>query len=105
MAIVRHDDVPKVVVELVEAGRWDYGPHVIVSLSECLFTEEDIQECVCCGRLAKRESDERGEAVDGWKYTVYGRCRSGHPLMVVGKIVCDADGALFFVITAHGRNT
>ena len=102
---MRFDDIPTIIWQLVRQNRWDYGPHVVRSLSRCLFTEQDIEECIFHGRLAKREKDERQEAVDGWKYTIHGRCIAGRPLMVVGKIICDADGELFFVITAHERDT
>lgn len=41
--------------------------------------------------------------MDGWKWTIHGYDREGHPFYVAGKILQGHECEYFFVITAHAR--
>ena len=64
-------------------------------------TYDDIQHCVLTGKVHKRERDDQGTAIDGFKYVIVGRTTGGRAFYVCGKIRHDDDGRHFFIITAH----
>ena len=101
--IVRHDTVPEAVREAVAEERWEFSSKVELCLEDGDYTRPDLQCCVLQGRLDKRERDEYGTALDGWKYTVHGHTIGGRPFYVCGKLKAYADGTVFFYITAHVR--
>ena len=100
---MRHDDIPPEVIDLVRDKCWDASGKVYEALDDAQFTEEDLLFCVCEGKLRKRERDEMNEAVDGWKYTIWGAGSGGRPFYICGKILAADEGRRFFFITAHWR--
>jgi len=67
--------------------------HALDSVQSGELTLEDIQQALLTAtEIHKRESDDRGEAVDGYKYTIIGRGCSGLPTYTCGKIVEWLDG-------------
>lgn len=99
---MRHDDVPRDILELAASSLLQYSQHVMDRLCRGEFTEEDIISCILCGHVRKRTRDEFGEATNRIKYTISGPCCSGYRLYVVGKIILTDDGRRFRIITAHG---
>ena len=87
--------------ELVASEAWGFSEKVFEALDDCEYMEDDLESCVCTGKLYKRERDEKGEAVDGWKYTIVGTAVAGYEFYVAGKILIGEDGKYFFFITAH----
>ena len=66
------------------------------------FSEDDIvQSILNANRIHKRERDELGKSVDGYKYTIIGRDTHGNPFYTAGKVLQDYLGNYYFVITAH----
>jgi hypothetical protein len=101
--MVRHDSVPEAVREAVAEERWEFSTKVELCMEDGEYTRADLLCCVVHGWLYKRERDEYGAALDGWKYTIHGRATSGLPFYVCGKLKAYADGTVFFFITAHER--
>jgi hypothetical protein len=63
---------------------------------------DDIQSALLTAtRIYKKECDEEGDAVDGFKYTIIGRACGGLPIYTCGKIIEWIDGKTYFLITAH----
>jgi hypothetical protein len=63
---------------------------------------DDIQfALVTATSIQKRECDDGGEAVDGYKYTIIGKASGGLPIYTCGKIIEWLDGKTYFLITAH----
>lgn len=101
---MRRGDIPREVTELVRDDCWDVSAKVYEALDDGNFTEDDLVCCVLEGKLHKRERDERNEAVDGRKYTIWGPSAGGHPFYVCGKILRGDEGRYFFFITARWRS-
>ena len=87
---------------LVERGEWDYSEKVRTKIESGEFYEEDIEACIASAqRVQKREVDERGTSLSGYKYVVVGRNRSGRPFYTAGKPIGSDEGTVYFIITAH----
>lgn len=54
-----------------------------------------------CADWSKRERDQQGTAVDGWKDSATGRDTHGRKLYMTGKRVYYDDELCWFVITIH----
>ena len=66
------------------------------------FSRDDLIRCIeTAPKIAKREKDERGESVDGYKYTIIGWNTRGLRFYTAGKILRDLTGNYYFFITAH----
>jgi hypothetical protein len=89
--------------QLVRLGDYDYTEKVCELMEEGWFCEEDIERCIDIGQVCKKQKDEMGNAVDGWKYTILGSDCAGAPFYCAGKIMRGEEGKLFLVITAHQR--
>jgi hypothetical protein len=98
---VKAGQVPPSVCELVGEGSWKFSAKAYLGVQLGDYTFDDLQHCVLTRRVRKRERDEFGTAVDGYKYVILGRTVGGRPFYVCGKIRHDNDGTHFFVITAH----
>jgi len=101
---VRFDDVPPEILGLVRADRLQFSWKIMCALEAGEFDEEDMRICVLRGWLHKRQKDEQGGSVDGYKYAIHGHDQGDYPFYVCGKIKGDEDGRLFFLITAHERD-
>lgn len=89
--------------QLVSTGDYDFTEKVWELMEEGWFCEEDIERCIDTGEVFKKQKDEMGNAVDGWKYTILGSDCAGAPFYCAGKIMRGEEGKLFLVITAHER--
>ena len=101
---MRFDDVPPEILELVRADCWQFSRKVMDALEAGEFEEEDVRACMLHGWLDKRQKDDQGGSVDGYKYAVHGHDLRGYPFYVCGKIKRDEEGRLFFLIAAHERD-
>jgi hypothetical protein len=76
--------------------------HALASVELGELDVDDIQFALLTATaIYKRERDEKGDAVDGYKYTIIGRACGGLPIYTCGKIVEWLDGRTYFLITAH----
>lgn len=100
---MKSKDIPKDIKDLVAGGNCHFSVHIQEALADYEFSEADLRCCVLQGRLHKRETDEKQDAVDSNKYVIYGRAVSGCPFYVCGKMMRDDEGRFFFFISAHER--
>ncbi len=91
--------------QLVLTDKYDYSAKVRGMMEDGWFSEEDLEACICSATsIYKRERDELGTAVDGFKYVVYGRDTGGCLFYTCGKVKKDDAGKLYFFITAREAN-
>jgi hypothetical protein len=76
--------------------------HALTAVEGGELDVDDIQFALMTAtEISKRERDEFGGAVDGYKYTIVGKARGGLPIYTCGKIVEWLDGRTYFLISAH----
>ena len=76
-------------------------PHAYQRIEENSFSLDDLLNSLLAGQIVDAEKDERKEAFDKKKYTVFGPGMSGNSIESVGKFVKDDDGKLFVLITCY----
>lgn len=90
---------------LILHNHFDYSRKVQELLEEDLVSEQDLVNCILTAtRIYKRERDEKGQAADGFKYTILGKATQGAPFYSAGKILKDHLGHFYFFITAHASD-
>jgi len=88
---------------LIRSDNYGFSRHVSDYLDNGEFEVADIENSILNGKLTKAEQDEMHRSVDGKKYTIRGRCKSGLPFETVGKLMESGDGEYYFLITAGKR--
>ena len=58
------------------------------------FSYEDIEQCILRGSINKSQKDEKGNSVNGKKYTIFGPDCCDAPFYCVGKIVRGTGGRM-----------
>jgi hypothetical protein len=87
---------------LVDHGQYRYSRKVEELIEDGYIDEDDLEHCILSAqRIAKRQRDELGQAIDGMKYVILGRDTHGRPFYTVGKMLRAPRGRLYFFITAH----
>ncbi len=87
---------------LIRRRRYHYSQKIRDLIEDGFFEEEDMEQCILSAtRIHKKERDELGQAVDGMKYVILGKDTYGQPFYTAGKVLSDADGRIYFYITAH----
>jgi hypothetical protein len=95
----------RIIKALVSSRRYHYSAKVQDLIREGDFDIDDIERCILgASAIHKREPDEVGGAVDGYKYTILGVDTQGLSFYTCGKLVRTGGGQqLYFFITAHGQ--
>jgi hypothetical protein len=95
-----------VIKSLVTNGCMDYSKKVRNCIDDESYGTDDLRSCIfTANNIHKVEKDDLGLAVDGNKYTIYGRDTYGNPFYVCGKIILGNDSQRrYFLITAHERS-
>ena len=76
--------------------------HALAAVESGELEVDDIQIALATATaIHKRERDEEGDAIDGYKYTIIGKGCGGLPIYTCGKIIEWIDGRTYFLITAH----
>jgi hypothetical protein len=87
---------------LVDHGQYRYSQKVEDLMEDGAFDTDDLEYCILSApSIYKRERDELGNAIDGMKYVILGRDRSGRPFYTVGKMLRSHRGRVYFFLTAH----
>lgn len=87
---------------LVLKGRYHYSDKVRTFIEEGWYSEEDLECCIRnATKIHKMEKDELKASVDGKKYVILGKDTYGCLFYTCGKVIKDAEGKLYFFITAH----
>lgn len=87
---------------LILRGEYIASRKLLELIRENEFSFDDLCCCIETARkIAKKERDELGESVDGYKYTIIGRDTRGLPFYTTGKMMRDLSGRYYFFITAH----
>jgi len=87
---------------LVVTGNYDYSAKVRGLMEDGWYSEEDLETCVCSATgIYKKERDELGTALDGFKYVILGKDTHGCLFYTCGKGKKDDKGKLYFFITAR----
>lgn len=82
-----------------ETGAW--SAHAADDADRLDLEWEDVVEVASTAEDWKREKDETGEAIDGWKDTLKGRDRSGRRMYLTGKLVYYRGVRSWYVIAFH----
>ena len=89
-------------IKEIALARYTISRKVESLMNDELFSAEDLIHCIIGStRIYKKERDELGQAVDGYKYTIIGADRRGNRLYTTGKVLKDYLGNYYFFITAH----
>jgi len=75
--------------------------HVMDGIESGEVERRDIKHAILNARLVETMRDEMKVAVDGNKYVLRGRARSGLPLETVGKIIQGVDEHEYFLISVY----
>jgi hypothetical protein len=87
---------------LIRRRKYLYSQKIRNLIEDGFFEEADMEQCILSAtRIYKKERDELGQAVDGMKYVILGKDTYGRPFYTAGKVLSDADGRIYFYITAH----
>ncbi len=84
---------------LVAELEYELCSHAQDGVTENVFSYEDLEASVNCGRVLKIENDELQNSVGNKKYTIVGNAACGRPLYSVGKIVRYAEGLTYRFIS------
>jgi hypothetical protein len=78
--------------------------HALDSIQSGGLSLDDVRFALMTASVIfKRECDEEGDALDGYKYTIIGKAPGGLPIYTCGKIVEWVNGKTYFLITAHSE--
>lgn len=87
---------------LIIRSEYQVSGKILDAMDAGEFVYEDLECCIeTASEITKRERDEHGESVDGYKYTIIGRNLSGDRFYTAGKVRLDTTGSYYFFITAH----
>ncbi len=75
------------VLKIIEAGEGTFSRHALLEIVPLGLEWADVEAVARSSSYWKRERDEHGVALDGWKDTVRGRDRHGRSMYLTGKQV------------------
>ena len=93
--------LPPEVLEKIEARRGRWSSHAGEFRDALDLSWDDVIAVARSASSWKRETDELGTAVDGWKDAVVGRDTSGRELYMCGKWVYLRGEHRWYVVTIH----
>ncbi|MBI4870829.1 MAG: hypothetical protein HY814_04600 [Candidatus Riflebacteria bacterium] len=93
--------LPPEVVRVIEAVPVAWSRHAADAADRLWLDSADVVAAARAAVEWKREADELGEAVDGWKDSIVGRDTSGRRLYLTGKTVYYRGEKRWYVITIH----
>ncbi len=86
---------------LVLRDQWRLASHILEKIEVGEVALRDIEHAILRGKISDVRPDEQKVAVDGKKYVICGRARSGLPLETVGKIIRGEDAQEYFLISVY----
>ena len=93
--------LPHEVLERIEARDGEWSSHATDARRDLGLGWNDVVSVAQTAATWKRETDEMGVAVDGWKDSVTGRDTYGRELYMTGKWVYFEGENCWYVITIH----
>ncbi|MBI4872954.1 MAG: hypothetical protein HY814_15480 [Candidatus Riflebacteria bacterium] len=93
--------LPKEVLRVIEAGEGPWSTHAMLDGLRLGLYWSDVVQVARTATTWKRERDEKGEAVDGFKDSVQGRDCHGRRLLLAGKKVYFERELRWYIITFH----
>ncbi len=94
-------DLAPEVLERIEAREGQWSSHAADSRDEFGLGWDDVIAVAGSAGTWKREADELGVAIDGWKDSAVGRDTSGRELYMTGKWVYYRGEPCWYVVTIH----
>lgn len=93
--------LPPEVLDVIEAREVQWSAHAAESADRLALAWEDVIAIARSAVSWKRETDERGKAVDGWKDSVTGKDSRGRSMYMTGKRMRDGEDLYWYVVTIH----
>jgi hypothetical protein len=92
----------KIKILVCVEGKYLLSNHAREYIDQNLSSKDDIEHCIrYASKINHIEEDVHKVSIDGCKYTIKGKARSGRDFYTTGLIIKDATGEIYFFITAH----
>jgi len=89
---------------MIRRSDYSLSDHAYTGVASGQYSRADIEMSVLRGSITKNAKDEKGQSVDGRKYTITGPSSDGLAFETVGKVIESEEGRRYFFITAYGRH-